>query len=48
MHPDKTDFASGLRGLFIGAITVVLIMFAIVQMVNAKHAHKPEAGQVGH
>ena len=43
--PQPGDKSAGFTGLILGAITIFVIVFAIVRMTNAKYAgHKAEAG----
>ena len=37
--PQPGDKSAGFTGLILGAITIFVIVFAIVRMTNAKYAH---------
>ena len=43
--PQNADKSAGFTGLILGAITIFVIMFAIVRMTNAKYAGHGEGGE---
>ena len=43
--PQPGDKSAAFTGLILGAITIFVIVFAIVRMTNAKYAGHEEAGE---
>jgi hypothetical protein len=44
----ESDLRSALTGLIVGTVALFLVVFGIVQMVNATQSKKTEAGHVTH